>query len=512
MDANGTRFHLLLGSADWARCHDGADRPLGDRWDGAGAHRRRLRRRRDELTLQPLAVPLPQPDRRAAPLALDARAGRPGPLRQLVLDRRRRPRRCWSSPPAPASPAASGPSRTRRRRAGPAGGARSSRRRAGPGATAAPGRGRRHRGPLPGRRGHPSRPGCWCSTCRPAARPSSCAGRPGCPSRPSTWPPGPAAACSSSTATTAALGARPAPSGGVAPAGRPLATAPARAFGPLDWAGWASAAPRGSAPAAGAGGRGGPGRAGGARAGRHRGCPRRDRAGAVPRRPGGGRRPASGPTGTASPSARRVPTADPRGELSAGRPRPGPGRRRPAGRQPPGRLFVVDAARQPGLRVRPAAGCRRAGPPRGRATTTRCACSAARPWSPRPGRSSTTSATAGSPWSEQRRRRYREHATVAHRRSLDGQRAGLRLAPAADRRLHAAGRPRSRVWSRGRRRAGRAGPGHRPDWQRGARPATARGDGSELPFAPADPSGAYAHLGAAVPARPRAATCSYGWR
>ena len=32
MDANGTRFHLLLGAADWSRCTDGDGHALGDAW------------------------------------------------------------------------------------------------------------------------------------------------------------------------------------------------------------------------------------------------------------------------------------------------------------------------------------------------------------------------------------------------------------------------------------------------------------------------------------------------
>src|SRR6185503_8896033 len=33
MDANGTRFHLLLGHDDWANCRDSRQRPLSLSWD-----------------------------------------------------------------------------------------------------------------------------------------------------------------------------------------------------------------------------------------------------------------------------------------------------------------------------------------------------------------------------------------------------------------------------------------------------------------------------------------------
>jgi phage tail-like protein len=74
MDANGTRFHLLLGRDDWARCRDGEGRPLGDRWDGSVPTDVAYDDERDELTLQPLAFRFPAGPG-AAPLALDARRG-----------------------------------------------------------------------------------------------------------------------------------------------------------------------------------------------------------------------------------------------------------------------------------------------------------------------------------------------------------------------------------------------------------------------------------------------------
>ncbi len=63
MDANGTRFHLLLGKDDWSSCTDTSDihRPviLGDAWKADDISALAWDAERMELTLQPLLLPVP---------------------------------------------------------------------------------------------------------------------------------------------------------------------------------------------------------------------------------------------------------------------------------------------------------------------------------------------------------------------------------------------------------------------------------------------------------------------
>src|SRR5262249_26307043 len=70
MDANGTRFHLLLGREDWARCADTQGRALAELWapDSQVAAQLRWDPERCDLTLQPrvfqfVAAPKDNPPR-----------------------------------------------------------------------------------------------------------------------------------------------------------------------------------------------------------------------------------------------------------------------------------------------------------------------------------------------------------------------------------------------------------------------------------------------------------------
>jgi phage tail-like protein len=74
MDVNGTRFHLLLGCGDWARCRTDDDRPLGELW-ATGEHTDvRYDPDRDELTLAALPFQF-RAAGAAPPLDVNARRG-----------------------------------------------------------------------------------------------------------------------------------------------------------------------------------------------------------------------------------------------------------------------------------------------------------------------------------------------------------------------------------------------------------------------------------------------------
>jgi phage tail-like protein len=73
MDANRTRFHLLLGRQDWARCRDADDRPLGELWKREPTDVA-YDEEREELTLQPLPFRFPA-GATATVLELQARRG-----------------------------------------------------------------------------------------------------------------------------------------------------------------------------------------------------------------------------------------------------------------------------------------------------------------------------------------------------------------------------------------------------------------------------------------------------
>ncbi len=480
MDVNGTRFHLLLGR----RTGPLPRRRRTGRWANRGAPANALTSvtttTGSELTLTPLPFRF-RPGRRIVHIGAGrSPGGRPGPLRQLVLDRRGTHRCPGELSRAPEPPHACGPSRTARRLAGtgqpgtsgggPAGG---------PAAAAAGRRRRRDRRPLP--RGRRSDPATWAAGLRPAAGgpPEQLDWPAACRSRRSTWPPGPAAACYVlDRPARLLLGARPTPpSGGARPQpGRSRHARSSRSTGaPAERRPGSCFRPPSSADAV--------------AAGRRRSNPSRSRP--CPTAPCSccSARPTRGPSGARLPRRRPVGTpvavADAGGRPGGDRPRPGVRRRRrPAAGQPVRRR----RAGRPGLRVHDADHGRRPDAARGRALLPDAAVrgqGAGR----RGGQATTTSATAGAAGRAAPAPRSAATGEVLTD-VLDG-RGRLRLAP----RCCSTPASRRRRRSRSPARSPTTGETLQRSPPGGRSPRRyPRGDGSELPFvapSPAAPTGTW---------------------
>ena len=83
MDANGTKFYLVLGKADWGRATDGRGRELAALWASSEEERKEAEvhwnTERDELTLQPQLFQFPTPSNDIRP--------EPGDRRGAAVDR-----------------------------------------------------------------------------------------------------------------------------------------------------------------------------------------------------------------------------------------------------------------------------------------------------------------------------------------------------------------------------------------------------------------------------------------
>jgi phage tail-like protein len=73
MDVNGTRFHLLLGRRDWARCADGEGRSLEQLWKAGDEADTAWDAERDEISLRPLPFLFPEPKHDRPPALGDRR-------------------------------------------------------------------------------------------------------------------------------------------------------------------------------------------------------------------------------------------------------------------------------------------------------------------------------------------------------------------------------------------------------------------------------------------------------